>query len=110
MPRERLASLENLRRWRNRPDRDVSIVQPLNQAAAAVEKLRRAAKGSGEAWESLVPPRVRQRCQVIQVQRGVMTVRVKDAAARFEVDRWLRGGGEQSLLRLSGVKRVRLVL
>jgi hypothetical protein len=107
--KERHAQLKHLRQWRTRPDRDISIAGTLRDAAANAESLRRKSKGAGESWDNLVPPRIRQRCQVLLVRAGVMTVKVRDAAARFEIDRWLRGGGEQELLRRAGIKRVKVV-
>jgi len=39
-----------------------------------------------------------------------MTVKVRDAAARFEVDRWLRSGGESALAQRAGIRKVKVVL
>jgi hypothetical protein len=107
--KDRPAQLKHLRQWRTRPDRDISITAALRDTAAKAEDLRRKSKGAGESWESLVPARVRGRCHVVLVRAGVMTVKARDAAARFEIDRWLRGGGEQELLKRAGIKRVKVV-
>ncbi len=108
--KERHAQLRQLRQWRAARERDVSIGASIREATARVDEQRRAAGGAGESWEALVPARVRERCRVVLVLRGVMTVQVRDAAARFEVDRWLRSGGELELVKRAGIKRVKVVL
>ena len=110
MKGQRQVELSRLREWRVWPGRDVTIAASVRDAAAKVDQQRRAAGGAGESWEALVPARVRERCQVVLVLKGVMTVRVRDAAARFEVDRWLRGGGESELVKRAGVRKVKVVL
>ena len=104
----RPANLQQLRKWRTRPDRDLSIAGPVREAAAQAQQRHDAGQGAGQAWDELVPPRLRRRCTVLQLQRGILTVRIPDAAARFELDRWLRSGGEAALAR-RGVKRVKSV-
>jgi hypothetical protein len=111
MPRrEPRTDLTKLRNWRVRPDRDASIVGAVRDAAAAVDRQHRASRGGGEAWDSIVPPRIRQRCGDVQIHRGVLTVKVRDAATRFEIDRWLRSGGEAELSRRAGIRRIKIVL
>ncbi len=107
---ERHADLHRLREWRVGKDRDLTIGLSLRDAAAKVEEQRRAGRGAGESWEALVPARVRERCHVVLVLRGVMTVKVKDASARFEVDRWLRSGGETELVKRAGIRKVKVVV
>ena len=106
---ERQPDLRQLRHWRVWRERDISIGDSIRQAAARVDEQRRAGRGAGASWEELVPARVRERCHVVLVLRGVMTVKVRDAAARFEVDRWLRSGGELELIRRAGIKKVKIV-
>src|SRR5207237_491818 len=101
--RERQAALSHLRAWRVHPGRDVTIGASIKDAAARVDQLRKAASGAGASWEALVPARIRERCHVVLVLRGLMTVRVRDAAGRFEVDRWLRSGGEAELAKRAGI-------
>ena len=46
------------------------------------------------------------------VARGVLQVRCQDASTRYELDRWLRAGGEHALVRAAGARviKVKLVL
>ena len=102
--------LLRVRHWRVRRDRDTSIGASIRDAAAKVDEQRRAGRGTGESWVPLVPARVRARCHVVLVLGGVMTLKVHDAAACGEVDRWLRSGGELELVKRAGIKRVKVVL
>jgi Dna[CI] antecedent DciA-like protein len=105
-------SLKQLREFRNKPERDVSIGGALAEVARDAKKLQRAVGGIGSAWEEIAPARLAGRCRVVGISRGILTFRVADAAARFELDRFLRGGGEAALSRRAGVgiKRVKIVV
>ena len=100
--------LKQLRNWRVWQDRDTTIAASLREATARIDEQRRASAGAGESWEALVPPRLRQRCTIL-LHRGSLTVRARDAAARFEIDRWLRAGGEAALTRRAGIRKVKIV-
>jgi hypothetical protein len=60
----------------------------------------------------VVPETLRGRTALVGVSRGVLTVKVEDAGTKFELDRFLRSGGEAALVgRVPvGLRRVRLVL
>jgi hypothetical protein len=109
--RERMPDLQRLRGWRNFRERDLSIGGALADLTKDLRRQHRAVGGIGEAWAALVPPEVRRGAELVKLSRGVLTVKVTDAAARFALDRWLRGGGEAALARAPGVvvKRVKLV-
>src|SRR5688572_27737500 len=92
-------SLKRLRGFRNKAERDVSIGGALAEVEREVKKLQRAVGGIGSAWEEIAPARLAGRCRVVGITRGVLTIRAADAAARFELDRFMRGGGEAELSR-----------
>jgi hypothetical protein len=96
-------SLRALRGFRNRTGPDVSIANALKELERDVVKRQRAVGGIGAAWEEIAPARLSGRCQVVGVSRGVLTIRAADAATRFELDRFLRSGGERELARRAGV-------
>lgn len=96
-------SLRSLRQFRNRTGPDVSIAPALKEVEREVAKKQRAVGGIGAAWEEVAPARLVGRCQVVGLSRGVLTIRAADAAARFELDRFLRAGGERELARRAGV-------
>jgi hypothetical protein len=104
---ERLQSLKNLRTWRVSRDRDLTIGKQLGSVVRAAATSQRRNSGGVAAWESAAPAHLRRLCEVGCTPGGVLTIKVKNAAARFQLDRWLRSGGEASL-RSGGVKKVKL--
>lgn len=50
-----------------------------------------------EAWEEIVPEGLRQRTSPVGIRRGVLTVRVGDSGADFQLSAWLRSGGMTAL-------------
>lgn len=109
MPTERYTPLAHLRAYRTRPDRDTSIAAAVRDEAARVEQQRRASAKSDNAWDQLAPDHLRPRARFTSLLRGTLTLKARDAAARFEIDRWLRAGGETALLRRAGARRVKVV-
>jgi hypothetical protein len=109
--REALPDLAKLRGWRNPRERDLSIAPALSGLTKELRRHHKAVGGIGEAWAALVPAEVGAQAELVRLARGVLTVRVRDAATRFALDRWLRGGGVAALARAPGValKSVKLV-
>jgi len=109
--RDIAARLAALREHRVTPERRITIAQDVLSTAADLKKLERRLGGVAEAWNRVCPPQHVERTAIESLSRGVLTVRVADAATRFELDRALRSGAEAELVRLapSGVRKVRLV-
>jgi hypothetical protein len=103
--------LHRLRQYRNLPERDLTLSAPLGELCRTLERQARSAGGMGEAWAATVPAHLAAGCQVVSFSRGVLTVRAADSAVRFQVDRFLRGGGEAALAQAAGtaLKRVRVL-
>lgn len=111
-PRLFAQSVENLRKSRLRPERDLSVAAPLR---AAADELRRSARGLGNvgsAWADLCPPTLVARTRVESLHRATLTIAVDDTAAKYVLDRWLREGGESVFLHACGaaVRRIKLVV
>jgi hypothetical protein len=104
--------LARLRALRNRPERDVSIGAALGAERQRLARVHRAVGGAGAAWAATVPAALAERCEVVRLVRGVLTVRVPDDSTRYTIDRWLRSGGRQRLAQQTPatLTRVRLVL
>lgn len=104
--------IERLRTLRtpNRPD--PSLGGMFDAAGRSLERDRRRSGGVGAAWGEACPARLVEKTAVRGLSRGVLTVAVRDASTRFEVDRWLRSGGLDSLIAASpaAVRRVKLTL
>ncbi len=80
-------------------------------AAQGVRYKRMANKAGtiGEIWDALCPPGLIERTSV-KVARGVLTISVRDAATRYRVERALKSGLSDTLVRQSplAVRRVRV--
>lgn len=57
-----------------------------------------------------IAPALHERCMMVSCTAGVLIIRVRDAATRFQVDRMLRTGLLTRLRRDCGISRVRLVI
>jgi hypothetical protein len=93
--------LENLRRWRNRPERNVSLAGLAEQVHKNIVKPHQQLGALVEAWRELIPPGLLERTALVSLTRGVLTVHVADHASSYELDRLLRGGVEQRLRQAS---------
>lgn len=101
--------LERLRQWRLGPPRELSMQEPIAALARQVTRQAEHLGGLSAAWHDLCPSEVRERTQLVSFTRGVLHVRVSDAPTRFQVDRWVRDGGELSLIkRCPALLRVRV--
>jgi hypothetical protein len=97
-----------LRSWRGRKDFDLSIGRQVDAIAKSAAAQHRKMDGLDGAWDELVPAPIRKLCAVVGIAGGVLTIKVPSAAARFQLDRWLRSGGEAALSRRGGIKRIKL--
>lgn len=105
----RLADLRE-RRGARRPTG--SMGDAFASAAKELERQRRRTGAVAGAWEAVCPAELIDRTAIEGVSRGVLTIRVADASTRFQLDRFMRGGGEMEVIRRSpsGVRRVKLVV
>lgn len=104
--------LERLRRSRIAPERDLTLRTPLGFLGQDLKKRARQTGGLGGAWAALVPPDLAAHTTLVSLSRGVLTIKCDDASAKFDLDRWLRTGGEIALVKCApaGLTKVRLVL
>jgi hypothetical protein len=89
--------LEDLRRWRGRTPRDGAIgpiVEALRDDAA---KTQRRLGLVIDAWERTVPAELARQTRITALSRGTLQVRVASPSVRYELDRFLRSGGEAAL-------------
>jgi len=110
-PQRASAAVNKLREHRPGP----RSAPPIHDAVAAFEnELARRHKSMGgvaAAWTAVVPDDIAGPAELVSLARGVLTVRVQDAPARFRLDRFLRAGGEREVQRRSPVtlRKIRLV-
>ncbi|MEO1009010.1 MAG: hypothetical protein AAFX79_10605 [Planctomycetota bacterium] len=94
-------SIAQLREWRTR-SRDVEIRRQVRRAAARYQATARTGDRLADAWAELAPLGISSSTSAEGVVRGVLAVRVRDAADQHEASRWLRGGGALALQRAIG--------
>jgi len=87
--------LDRLRTSRVRPARDTSINGAVSAQRERTGRLMRQAGSAAAVWAELAPAGLRERSRVEKLVRGSLHVVVTDAATRFTLDRWLRGGGQE---------------
>lgn len=93
--------MESLRAFRTRKDRDVGLEGELGRLAREYGKSATGLGEVAEAWEALAGADIRGLCRLKGLSRGVLTITVEDASARYRVDRALRGGLRRELIRAS---------
>ena len=98
----RPAELVKLVNLRKTPKRDFSLGLSLGAEFKTIQARHRQLGKVGAAWSVVVPDSIKAACAVISCSRGVLTIRARDHAARFESDRWLRSGGKESLAAAGG--------
>ncbi len=89
--------IEQLRRFRNRPARDLSLAPDLARVKADAVRAQKASDAIGVAWAEVIPELLRVKVAPVSHVRGVLTVKASDAAARYLFDQWLRAGGLREL-------------
>lgn len=110
MPPPLTALVDNLRRWRNRPERDLSIADEVARLASTARAASRALGGVSLDWHALAPPGAAQSSRPVRLSRGVLVIECDDSATLFALDRWLKSGGSARVLAAAGkASRVRLV-
>lgn len=112
IPRDAIARLTRLRELRVREDGAARIDAALARTADELARVEKKLGGAGAAWARVCPAALAMRATPTSLSRGMLLVEVPDASARFEIDRWLRGGGEAALVAASAtpIRKVRLVL
>jgi hypothetical protein len=86
--------LSRLRKYRGLKRRDLSIGEEVERVRKQAARRAGALGGLDERWAELVP---RELAALSRPRRltagGVLTIAADDAAAVYQVDQWLRGGG-----------------
>lgn len=99
---ESLAQVDRLRGWRVRSPR-LELAEDFQRARQGFEAVARTGVTLQQAWADIAPQRLREAALADRVSRGVLVVRVANAAQQHEAARWLRSGGALQLSRAAGV-------
>jgi hypothetical protein len=104
------ARLEAARAARTRRGQPQDLSRIMLVQVPEVRRMRRQLAGIAAAWAEVVPAPLSERVRLEGVTSGVLNVRAADAAVRFELDRFLRSGGERELLRRfpMAIRRIRI--
>lgn len=107
-----LLGVDAVRRNRLRGRGDPSMKGEMDRGLRELAKLRREVGQCADAWAASVPPSLLGRTRLVGLSRGVLTVAVTDAAARYALDRALRSGAERAFLTAcaAAVRKVKLVM
>lgn len=91
--------------------RRVEVARLFASAQRDLQRTEKRMAGSGALWERVCPPELLDRTSVVGLQRGVLTIGVRDHSTRYILDRMLRSGLEADLIRRSAVaiSKVKLV-
>lgn len=102
--------LKELREAKVRPAPDQSAGRVAGVMRDKLVQAERGLRGVGGVWDVACPAELVERTEVVGVSRGVLRVRVSDSATRYELSRWLRGGGERAVIEASRhpIRKVKL--
>ncbi len=107
-PAERLT---RVRRYRVRPDRDISLSFLSDQFKRQIQKPYRQLGGVAAVWETLVPEDLAAHTRLESLARGILTVAVDSSARLYSLDAMLRQGLAPRLIeacRGASIRQIRL--
>lgn len=87
-----LIKMEQLRKWRSKRKRDVSIDSALQNFCRSLKKTNKQLVQITEAWEEFVPMRLHHAAVPIALRGGVLEVSVDGSPTAFQVNRLIRSG------------------
>jgi len=106
---DRFARVRASRVW---PERARAMGETFAAQATALKRSQRKHAGCAGAWEAVCPPELIGRTSIVGVRSGVLTIGVADHPTRYRLDRLLRSGAGDELIRLAPttVRRVKLIV
>lgn len=93
------AHLDRLRRYRNRPEDDQTLGFLKDQFKREVEKPHKQLAKLVCLWGELVPDEIARHTRLDSLSRGTLRIAVDSSARLYELDRLLRAGLQQQLIR-----------
>jgi len=105
------AYLKQLQTWRNRRDRTSDLGFIRQQFKREHEKPYKQVQSLVELWQRFIPAELIEQTRLDGFSRGVLRVVAANASVLYEIDRLLRGGVTQQMIRnhrLGTLRRVQL--
>lgn len=96
------ARLAKLRGYRVPPAVDRSIAVEVGRIARQLRQTDRVLNKVEEVWAAAAPDTLRDLARPVSFKAGVLELACAAAAVRFEIDRWLQGGGRGVLEKTLG--------
>lgn len=98
-PDPKIEQLKKLQKWRVREDPDLSLGFIERQFKVQIERPYKQLQSLVELWIELLPPDMVEHTRLDSLARSVLTVSVDSSARLYELDRLLRSGLEQQLIK-----------
>ncbi len=95
-PRD-LRALGRLREREARRSSSRTAAEAFGRLERSLKRDARRNAGIGGVWSEVCPAVLVDQTRIVSLSRGVLTVAVPNDGVRFEVDRFLRGGGLEVL-------------
>ncbi len=89
--------LEQLREWRGRKERDLSVHQTLSKLKRTLKRSNTQLLQIAEVWKSEVPELMYEQTHPISLKNGVLVVAVNGSAMSYQLQQLIRGGLLQKL-------------
>tara|TARA_B100001750_G_C15403217_1_gene543721 strand:- start:265 stop:660 length:396 start_codon:yes stop_codon:yes gene_type:complete len=89
--------LKNLRKWRGRKDRDISIASSIIELERNLKKSNRQLSQIADIWKSEVPCHIYENTHPISLQKGVLEIAVNGSSIAYQLQRLIRNGLLDSL-------------
>jgi hypothetical protein len=94
--------LELLQARRTRTARDTSLSPTLIEVSKNLQKQLDSIDPMQQVWNRVIPEELASRAQ-IRLDKGILRVSVQDSSIRFALDRLLRAGAQNELIRQAPV-------
>ena len=94
--------IELLQRRRTWPERDASLSPALIEVRKHLQKQLDSIDPMQQVWNSVIPEELASRAK-IRLDKGTLRVSVQDSSVRFALDRLLRAGAQNELVRQAPV-------
>lgn len=91
------SQIEQLRKFRQRLEREISIDRLVGSMADDARRTQRRLGSLIDLWSELVPAELERHSRVVGVRGGVGHIHCDSASTKYELDRALRQGLEQDL-------------